>query len=260
VTILDHQRSYPYILGQYLLPQEDNPIAIQETIALGERWIQGLCDAEKLSLVAQLSDQEFLDMYYSYDKIVPCDTYLLPQSLGFALFYYAKDIPRAITYYRVAALAYDAPDILVNMPAIITARYDDDRKSMMMWESRYQSAQQQLNPELDDTDLFFLLSTMEHALRKAVHHGFLSIIQEVATSHNCQQSIDCVQDYISPTLDYYSSRCDDGDDTEQLLCRLLLYAKEQWWISKKGKLTYPLDTKTPQYWRRPDLDRWDVMP
>lgn len=166
-------------------------------------------------------------MYYSTDPIVPCENYSIPQSIGFVSFYYAKDIPRAIMYYRIAALAYDAPDTLVDMPAIITARYDDDRKSMMMWESRYQSAQYQLNPELNDTDLFFLLSTMEHALRKAVHHGFVSLIQEVSGSHNCEQSIDCVREHMNPTIEYYNSLCNTGDDTEQVICRLLLYAQEQ---------------------------------
>lgn len=34
ITTLDNQWTYPYIFGQYLLPQEDNPVAIQQTIAL----------------------------------------------------------------------------------------------------------------------------------------------------------------------------------------------------------------------------------
>ena|GEM_PF-1947601 len=37
VTTLDQQRDYPYILGQYLLPQEDNLSTIQETIIIGEK-------------------------------------------------------------------------------------------------------------------------------------------------------------------------------------------------------------------------------
>lgn len=37
VTTLDRQRSYPYIFGQHLLPQEDNAVAIQQTILLGEK-------------------------------------------------------------------------------------------------------------------------------------------------------------------------------------------------------------------------------
>jgi len=178
-------------------------------------------------LIEQLSDEEFLTLYYGSEKIAPCDSYILPQSLGFNLFYYAKDIPRAISYYRVAALAYDAPDTLVDMPAIITARYDDDRKSMMMRESRYQSAQYQLNPELDDTDLFFILSTMEHALRKAVHHAFVSLIQEVAISKDCATSLDCVQDNILAVIATYTTQCESEDAVVQNMCKLLSYAQEQ---------------------------------
>ncbi len=259
VTILDAQRSYPYILGQYILPQEDNAIAIQETIRLWEKWLSTLCDMQQVSLIGQLSDQEFLDMYYSYDKIVPCDNYLLPQSIWFALFYYAKNIPRAITYYRIAALAYDAPDTLVNMPAIITARYDDDRKSMMMWESRYQSAQYQLNPELDDTDLFFILSTMEHALRKAVHHTFVSLMQEVARVNGCDVSIACVQENMSALITAYTTECNNKDEVTQVLCKLLWYAQEQDWISRQWKFIYPLDPNTPNYGRREDLERRDII-
>gem|GEM_PF-1578091 len=227
VTILDSQRPYPYIFGQYILPDEDNAIAIQEAIALGEKGLSALCDAQQLTIVAQLTDQEFLDMYYSASPIVPCDSYMLPQSLGFILFYYAKNIPDAITYYRVAALAYDAPDTLVNMPAIITARYDDDRKSMMMRESRYQSAQYQLNPELNDTDLFFILSTMEHALRKAVHHAFVSLIQEVAIKNDCTTSLDCVHDNMIAVIATYATQCDSQDPVVQNICKLLSYAQEQ---------------------------------
>jgi hypothetical protein len=260
ITTLDTQRSYPYIFGQHLLPQEDNAGAIQEAVALGERWLNAVCDREKIESIAQLSDEVFLDMYYHYDKVVPCDSYLLPKSLGFVLFYYAKDIPRAIMYYRVAALAYDAPDTLVNMPAIITARYDDDRKSMMMWESRYQSAQYQLNPELNDTDLFFLLSTMEHALRKAVHHMFVSLIEETATSNNCDILIDCVQKNISATITTYINQCNNEDQVVQKICMLLSYAQEQWWITRQGKFMYPLDPSTSDYGRREDLQRWDIIP
>lgn len=260
VTTLDTQRSYPYIFGQYLLPQEDNASATQEAIALWEKWLTVLCDREKMSFIAQLSDEEFLDMYYSSDKIVPCDSYVLPQSLGFSLFYYAKDIPRAIVYYRIAALAYDAPDTLVNMPAIITARYDNDRKSMMMRESRYQSAQQQLNPELEDTDLFFILSTMEYALRKAVHHVFVSLIQEAAVNNDCITSLDCVQDNILTVIATYTTQCESEDPVTQNMCRLLSYAQEQWWISRQWKFTYPLDSTTPDYGRREDLQRRDIIP
>lgn len=260
VTTLDAQRAYPYILGQYLLPQENNTIAIQEAIDLWEKWLSRLCDMQQISLVEKLSDQEFLDMYYSYDKIVPCDSYLLPQSLGFASFYYAKNIPHAITYYRIAALAYDAPDTLVNMPAIITARYDDDRKSMMMWESRYQSAQYQLNPELNDTDLFFILSTMEHALRKAVHHAFISLMQEVAIANNCDTSLACVQENMSVAIQTYTTQCNDENEVTQVLCKLLWYAQEQGWISRQWKFIYPLDPNTPNYGRREDLQRWDILP
>lgn len=260
ITTLDDQRSYPYIFGQHLLPEEDNIVAIQQAIALGEQWISTLCDATKVALIEQLSDQEFLDMYYGPDPLVACDSYILPQSLGFNAFYYAKDLPRAITYYRVAALAYDAPDVLVNMPAIITARYDDDRKSMMMRESRYQSAQYQLNPELNDTDLLFILSTMEHALRKAVHHTFISLMQEVAIKNNCATSLDCVQDNMLAAITTYATQCENEDDVIQNMCKLLTYAQEQWWINRQGKFTYPLDPNTPNYWRREDLQRRDIIP
>lgn len=260
VTTLDAQRLYPYIFGQYLLPQEDNAAAIQEAIILGEKWLTAVCDTEEIAFVSQLSDEEFLDMYYGSDKIVPCDRYLLPQSLGFVLFYYAKDIAAAIKYYRVAALAYDAPDTLVNMPAIITARYDSDRKSMMMRESRYQSAQYQLNPELNDTDLFFLLSTMEHALRKAVHHAFVSLMQETATTNNCDRSLDCVHSNLSNTIKSYMTQCNSTDQITQTLCKLLLYAQEQGWITRQTRFVYPLDPTTPDYWRREDLQRWDIIP
>lgn len=186
-----------------------------------------LCDAAQISLIEQLSDEEFLAMYYGPAPVVACDSYILPHSLGFNAFYYAKDLPRAITYYRIAALAYDAPETLVNMPAIITARYDDDRKSMMMRESRYQSAQYQLNPELDDTDLFFILSTMEHALRKAVHHAFVSLIQETAISNDCVTSLDCVQDNILAVIATYITQCESEDQVVQNMCKLLSYAQEQ---------------------------------
>ncbi len=260
ITTLDSQRSYPYTFGQHLLPEEDNVLAIQEAIALGEQWVSALCDAAKISLIAQLSDEEFLAMYYGSDPVVACDSYILPQSLGFNAFYYAKDLPRAIIYYRVAALAYDAPDMLVDMPAIITARYDDDRKSMMMRESRYQSAQYQLNPELDDTDLFFILSTMEHALRKAVHHAFVSLLQEVAISNDCATSLDCVQENMLAAITTYTTQCESEDEVTETLCKLLSYAQEQWRIDIQGKFTYPLDPNTPDYGRREDLQRRDVIP
>jgi hypothetical protein len=113
------------------------------------------------------------------------------------------------------------------MPAVITARYDDDRKSMMMRQQRLWAAEDQLNPELSDTDLFFLLGIMEHAIRKAVHHTFLSLIQETATIYNCASDYNCIQSHIATVAARYTQMCESTDIVNQTMCKLLLYAREQ---------------------------------
>lgn len=261
VTMLDTYRQYPYIFGQYMLPDtsQDNRQSRQQTMDLGYKWIQALCDAEIVENIAALSDEEFSTMYYSDDRPAPCHSYLLPQSLWFTSFYYAKDLEQAIKYYRIAALSPWAPDMLFDMPAILVWRYDDDRKGMMMWQNRFFSAQEQLNPELSNEDLFFILSTMQHAMRKAVHHGFLSIIEQVARESNCGTSMQCVKNNIIPALVDYTSQCDSEDKTEQTLCALMTYAQGQWRRTKKWELIYPLEPDTMTYDRKHDVEKRDLV-
>lgn len=262
ISTLAEDRAYPYIFGQYLIPdtQEDNPLAVQQALQLGRKWLAALCDREAMQLVWSLSEEDYLAMYYSYDKVVPCDRYLLPQALWFVAFYYAHDIQSAIEYYRVAALAHDAPNNLVNMPAIIVARYDDDRKSMMLWQHRLWAAEDYLNTLLQDDDLFFLLTEIEHAARKMVHHGFVSLIQETAQIHDCQESIDCVWQHIQSIAQQYTNACNDNDQVLATVCHILLYARQQWWRDGWNRFVYPLNPQHMVYAWRPDLNKWDIVP
>jgi len=163
-------------------------------------------------------------------------------------------------YYRIASLAYDAPETLVHMPAIITARYDDDRKSMMMRDQRIQAAHAELNPELGDPDLFFLLSTIEHSIRKAVHHMFISLIQQTADLHNCNQDSSCVQQHIASIAVGYLSACESDDLVTSTICKLLQYASAQSRRDGASTMIYPLDPDAFVYGWRPDLEKWDIVP
>ncbi len=261
ITTLDNNRIYPYIFAQYLIPNVDDDIlAAQQAVDIWTKWLQQICDIQAVQQVSQMTEQEFLDNYYNTtDKIVPCENYLLPQALAFVSFYYAKDIQQAISYYRVASLAYDAPDTLVNMPAIIVARYDNDRKSMMMRQQRQRAIEDQLNPELNDSDLFFLLSIREHTMRKAIHHTFLSVIQETAEQSSCEKDYSCVQENIVPILQWYVQSCDTDEIVIQTICHLIDQSYTQWRWNARGEIQYPLDP-TIQYGRREDLEKWDVMP
>jgi len=260
ITTLTYDWEYPYIFWQYLLAHDDVEQSIQESLTIGKKWLASLCDMDALQVVIEMEEEEYLSMYYSQNKLVPCDRYLLPQSLWFVAFYYAQDIKQAIGYYRVAALAYDAPEMLVNMPAIITARYDNDRKSMILRKQRLIAAEDQLNPELHDDDLFFLLSVMEHTVRKAVHHAFLSLLYETAQTHDCDQEYSCVQQHISSVAAQYASECSSDDIVQSTMCKLLQYAGDEWRWDGRNRFIYPLDPNTPNYGRREDLRRWDMMP
>ena len=158
---------------------------------------------------------------------MPCKSYLLPQAVGFVLFQYAKDIPQAIIYYRVATLAPDAPDMLVDMPAILVGRYDTDTKSMMMRYQRFRTAQDQLNPELNDKDLLFIISLMEHTIRKAVHHTFLAIIHDTAAQYQCDTSMTCVKKHIATSIQQVLTQCESGDSIPKTSCLLIQYAQGQ---------------------------------
>ena len=261
VTTLDAYREYPYVFGQYLIPgtTQINTQSVDNALSLWYKWLQTLCNTSQIEQVASLTDADFVSMYYDQDRIIPCESHLLPQTLWFISFYYKGDIQQAIRYYRVAALSPWAPDILFDMPAILVGKYDDDRKSMLMRQQRFESAQGELNPELSDTDLLFILSTMQHAIRKAVHHGFLSIISEVAEQNNCT-SMQCVTQHIVPTIQSYLNQCDSEDVTVSTLCWLLTYAQTQWRRDQKWALVYPLDPGDMIYDRRDDFDKRDIVP
>ncbi len=260
ITTLTYDWEYPYILWQYLLAHDDVEESIQESLTIGKKWLASLCDMDDFQSIVAMSEEEYLSMYYSQDKLVPCERYLLPQSLWFVAFYYAQDIQQAIGYYRVAALAYDAPDTLVDMPAIITARYDNDRKSMLLRQQRLTAAVDQLNPELHNDDLFFLLSVMEHTVRKAVHHAFLSVIYETAQTYGCDEDYSCVQQYIGSVATEYLSQCTNDDLVQNTICKLLYYARDEWRWDGSREIVYPLEPQAFVYGRRPDLEKWDIVP
>jgi len=263
ITTLAQYREYPYIFGQYILPYktgDDDITGVQEALSILWKWWEMFCDMDIVYEVWELSEEDYLSLYYNNTQyIIPCESYLIPQSLAFVSFYYAKDIQAAIMYYRAAALSPDAPKNLIDMPAIIVARYDDDRKSMLLWKQRFLAASDQINMLWEDQDNLFLLSVMEHAIHKAVHHAFVSLIQETAEQYACHQSIECIWQHIALVAHNYLSYCDNKDQVLASICYLLVYARDQWRWDGNHSLIYPLDPQAMVYGWRPDLDKWDIV-
>jgi hypothetical protein len=54
--------------------------------------------------------------------------------------------------------------------------------------------------------------------------------------------------------------CESTDIVNQTMCKLLLYAREQWRWNGRNRLLYPIDPQAMKYWRRPDLEKWEIVP
>jgi len=253
----------------------------KQTVKLWEKWIFFNCDKNKINNILKLSDKEYFKYAYSktwdfYQKNMnPCKTQELPQQLGFDYFYYLRDLPNTIKYYKIAGFFKDALPGVIWMVAVANWILWEHEKWMYLLLDKASNIYQKLQKEKSEKERKLLSSLLNDTIKRAQTELNFYIVSQADQKHpECNKQYECLVKnwYIKQEVEYLFNQCKQyfnpyqiksfkdlfsqniSNSIENAKCFLLGLNLQSGYI-KKWQL-YTVLRKNWTYFWNPDLQTW----
>lgn len=147
ITELNPYFESPYVIGQLLLPSNENNYddysgknITEDMLEAKALWLKGIknfCDSKKISAI--FKQENLWEIISNPQYKNPCESYKIPYYLAFTHYFYLKEPKKSAAYYKVVAAQNDAPEGAKILAAIMQWRSGEREKSLFMFLSLAQS-------------------------------------------------------------------------------------------------------------------------
>ncbi|MDA7494768.1 hypothetical protein N8455_00340, partial [Candidatus Gracilibacteria bacterium] len=141
ITHLNPYFEHPYIIGQLLLPGENQRYEDltrdeltkhnKEAIDLGLKGMNNFCDPLILEKIR--GENNLLKIWSNDEYKNPCKSYKIPYYLAYVYFHYNNEPAIASEYYKISSTHDDAVEGAKSMAAIMAGKGGDREKSIFMF-------------------------------------------------------------------------------------------------------------------------------
>lgn len=139
----------PYVIWELLLPSynwryeelsdEKQDIYTRQWEKIGLKWIQNLCDSQKVKKIEKEFD--LLKLWKNKELADPCKFDRVPYYLGYLYYFHLHDGATSSLYYKVTSAIKDSYEWAKIMAAIMQGKSGDRLKAVFMFLSLAQSVE-----------------------------------------------------------------------------------------------------------------------
>lgn len=141
ITELNPFFEKPYVIWLMLLPSYNEAYENldkkqldqlnNQALELWLKWIKNFCDKNKLDLIN--SENNLNELWINEKYSSPCKWSEIPFNMWFLYYFYLKNPEKASIYYKIASLEKNAPSWAKILAAIMSWKWWDREKSIMMF-------------------------------------------------------------------------------------------------------------------------------
>lgn len=253
----------------------------KQTVKLWEKWIFFNCDKNKINNILKLSDKEYFKYAYSKtwdfykQNMNPCKNQELPQQLGFDYFYYLRDLPNTIKYYKIAGFFKNALAGVIWMVAVANWILWEHEKWMYLLLNKASNIYQKLQKEKSEKEKKLISSLLNDTIKRAQAELNFYIVNQADQKHSeCNKQYKCLIKnwYIKQEIENLFNQCKQhfnpyqiksfkdlfsqniSNSIENAKCFLLGLNLQSWYI--KNWQLYTVLRKNWAYFWNPDLQTW----
>ena len=291
VTNLSPYRPWIYNLGLLIIPvgtKEDKKLTFlqklsirKQTVNLWEKWIFFNCDSKKIKNILDLPDDRYF--HYAYSKTWeffnqnknPCNDLELPQNLWFDYYYYLRDLPNTVKYYKVAGFFDESLPWIIWMVAVVNWMLWEHEKSMYLMLTKASSLYEKLKNTENSKEASFIEENLNNTIKRAQAELNFYIVTQADQKHpECDKQYDCLvkKGYVKQEIENMLSYCQKYFDFNKIKSFKDLFSKNinlsiqnakcfllwlniQSWYIKNNQLHTVFRENWTYYWDE-DLQTW----
>ncbi len=171
----------------------------KDTVKLWEKWIFFNCDKQKIKNILSLPTDKYLQFAYAktwdfYAKNSnPCKTQELPQQLWFNYFFYLKDLPNTIKYYKLAGFFHNALPGVIWMVAVANWMLWEHEKAMYLLLTKAASMYNKLQNTTSEKEKKVLQDMLNWTIKRAQAELNYYLVWKADTTHpECNKNYECL--------------------------------------------------------------------